>query len=149
MDKLRKAYTAMAENMNNPRVFLAWIAAVAISLLAVIGWLSQNFVTVALGEEMMGKVQTADVELSEQITQLAVEVKASNELLMIHMDKGRLDGIMTAIRTNETQAYNNSQFVSVNGENERTRARARQLKAEHEDLELRKSCIINNNPLCD
>ena len=145
----KQVYAVMAEQYHDPQKLVKWMIGIVIGTIAVLGWFSTNFVTTAKGEEMMGKAQAEDRKLSEQITELAVEVKASNELLMIHMDKGRLDGIMTAIRTNETQAYNNSQFVSVNGENERTRARARQLKAEHEDLELRKSCIINNNPLCD
>ena len=146
---ITKAYSAMAEQFTDPQKLIKWMIVMVVGTIAVLGWFSTNFVTTALGEEMMEKAQAADVELSEQITELAVEVKASNALLMIHMDKGRLESIMTAIRTNETQAYNNSQFVSVNGENERTRARARDLKAEHEDLELRKNCIINKNPLCD
>ena len=139
----------MAENMNNPRVFLTWIVAVVIGVIVTIGWLSQNFVTKALGEEMMDRAQSSDNELSEQITLLAEEVKISNGLLMIHMDKERLSSILTEIRRNETEVFQISQFVSVNGDNERTRARQRQLKAEHEDLELRKTCLINNNPLCD
>jgi hypothetical protein len=103
----------------------------------------------ALGNEMMDKVQAADNELSEQITLLADEVKISNELLIMHMDKEKLSNILSEIRVNETERYNTEQFVSVNGENERTRERLRQLKAQHEDLELRRDCIINNNPLCD
>ena len=139
----------MAETMNNPRVFLAWVMAVAVGVILTIGWLSQNFVTKALGEEMMEKAQSSDNELAEQITLLAEEVKISNGLLMIHMDKERLSSILTEIRRNETEVFQISQFVSVNGDNERTRARQRQLKQEHEDLELRKTCLINNNPLCD
>ena len=146
---IRKAYSVMAETMNNPRVFLAWVMAVAVGVILTIGWLSQNFVTKALGEEMMEKAQSSDTELSEQITLLAEEVKISNGLLMIHMDKERLSNILTEIRRNETEVFQISQFVSVNGDNERTRARQRQLKQEHEDLELRKTCLINNNPLCD
>jgi hypothetical protein len=106
-------------------------------------------VTIAKGEEMMNKAKAADNELTEQITLLAEEVKVSNGLLMIHMDKERLGSIMTEMRRNETEVFQIQQFVSVNGDNEQSRSRLRQLNAEHEDLELRKSCIINNNPLCD
>jgi len=139
----------MAENMNNPRAFLALVATIVIGTIVLLGWLTQNFVTMALGNEMMDKVQTADSELSQQITLLADEVKISNELLIMHMDKEKLSNILSEIRVNETERYNTEQFVSVNGANERTRERLRQLKAQHEDLELRRDCIINNNPLCD
>ena len=149
MDRLRKAYSVMAENMNNPRAFLALVATIVIGTIVLLGWLTQNFVTMALGNEMMDKVQTADSELSQQITLLADEVKISNELLIMHMDKEKLSNILSEIRVNETERYNTEQFVSVNGANERTRERLRQLKAQHEDLELRRDCIINNNPLCD
>ena len=57
---IRKAYSVMAETMNNPRVFLAWVVAVAVGVILTIGWLSQNFVTKALGEEMMEKAQSSD-----------------------------------------------------------------------------------------
>ena len=153
---IRKAYSVMADSMNNPRVFLAWVVAVAVGVILTIGWLSQNFVTKALGEEMMSKAQQADSELSVQIAELAEgvaesneQIKASNALLMIHMDKDRLDGIMTEIRGNEAEVFQIQQFISVNGDNAQSRGRLRDLKAEHEDLELRRDCIINNNPLCD
>ena len=147
--EFKKVYSVMADSMNNPRVFLAWVVSIAIGVLALVAWLTSNFVTVAKGEEMMKKTLTADENLSEQITMLAGEVKTSNSLLMIHMEKERLASILTEIRRNETEVFQISQFVSVNGDNERTRARVRQLKQEHEDLELRKTCLINNNPLCD
>ena len=146
---IRKVYSIMAEQFTDPQKLIKWMIGLVIGTIAVLGWFSTNFVTTAKGEEMMGKAKAADVELADQITLLANEVKASNELLMIHMDQGRLESIKTQLRTNETEQFNTQQFVSVNGDNERTRARTRQLKAEHEDLELIKTCIINKNPVCD
>jgi hypothetical protein len=146
---IRKVYTAMAEQYQDPQKLFKWMIAIVVATVVTMAWFSSNFVTVARGEEMMGKAQEADSELSEQITLLATEVKASNNLLMVHMDKERLGSIITEMRRNETEVFQIQQFVSVNGDNEQSRGRIRQLNAEHEDLELRKTCLINNNPLCD
>jgi hypothetical protein len=146
---LQQVKSAMADQYQDPQKLFKWMIAIVVATVVTMAWFSSNFVTVARGEEMMGKAQEADSELSEQITLLAGEVKMSNNLLMVHMDKERLGSIITEMRRNETEVFQIQQFVSVNGDNEQSRGRIRQLNAEHEDLELRKTCLINNNPLCD
>lgn len=146
---IKKVYSVMADQLQDPQKLFRWMIAIVIATVGGMGYFSTNFVTTAKGEEMMNKALDADTELSRQIAELATEVRDSNGLLLIHMEKERLSSILTEIRRNETEVFQITQFVSVNGDNERTRARIRQLKQEHEDLELRKTCLINNNPLCD
>ena len=45
--------------------------------------------------------------------------------------------------------FNLEQFTRVNGSDTQSNARMQQLELELSDLELKKDCILTNNPLCD
>ena len=92
--KLQKVYTAMADNINNPQQFVKWIATIVVATITIIAWFSTQFITTARGEEMMAKAQEEDTKLSMQIAQLASEVKTSNSLLLIHLDKESLNIVL-------------------------------------------------------
>lgn len=147
--KLNRMYTVMADNINNPQVFVKWMAAIVVATITVIAWFSTQFITTAKGNEMMEKTQQADAELSEQIALLGEEMKASNRLLSIHLDKESLNAVILAIRNNDSEQFQIQQFTSVNGTNAQATSRLRDLKAEHDDLVMKKNCIITKNPLCD
>ena len=156
MNSLRKAYTAMAEQYNDPQKLFKWMVAIVLCTVGYTTWMDAemenkllDFIPVAQGREMMEKAQDEDTRLAASISVLADEMKISNGLLMLHLDRERFDNVNNELKTNETNRINTEQWISVNGETERDRVRLRQLKAEHEDLEERKRCIIDNNPLCD
>ena len=139
----------MADNLKDPQVLVKGISAIVVATVVVIAWFSTQFITTAKGEEMMKKAKDADNQLSAQIAELGIQMKASNQILLIHLDKESLNSVILALRNNDSEQFQIQQFVSVNGNNAQATSRLRDLKAEHEDLEMRRSCIINKNPLCD
>ncbi len=76
----------LMDNLRGNKEFFGWIIAIVVATVGAMGWFSQNFVTIARGSEMMSRVQSADIRLTEEIKALAGEVKASNSLLMTHME---------------------------------------------------------------
>ena len=157
MPILKQGYTKVVEHIRSE---LKIYAGIAVAVVGLIAWMQTEFITTAKGKEMMANTQAelaenvtnrvaADKALADQVSVLAVEVKTSNSLLMLHIDKERFSSIATDIRRNEQDVFNIEQFVRVNGPNEQATAQLRSLKAEHEDLILRRDCILNNNKLCD
>ena len=139
----------MAEKLSNPREFLTLVAAIAIATISLLAWANATFIPTAKGAEMMKETKAADAVLSAQIVGLTKEVKQSNELLSIHLKQGELDSVLDRIRENDTQQFNIQQFVRVNGSDVQSTERLRDLENEMDDLELKRDCIITNNPLCD
>jgi len=157
MNFLTKGYRVIAEHIRSEIKMYVWIV---ILLGGLLGWMHTEFVSTSMGEVMMAKTQAAikenadsrqaaDEALTKQVMVLAKEVKTSNELLMLHIDKERFNSVTDDIKNVEAEIFNIEQFVSVNGNNEQATNRLRALEAEHEDLILRRNCIINNNPMCD
>jgi len=157
MNFLTKGYRVIAEHIRSEIKMYVWIV---ILLGGLLGWMHTEFVSTSMGEVMMTKTQAAikenadsrqaaDEALTKQVMVLAKEVKTSNELLMLHIDKERFNSVTDDIKNVEAEIFNIEQFVSVNGNNEQATNRLRALEAEHEDLILRRNCIINNNPMCD
>ena len=157
MNFLTKGYHVIAEHIRSEIKMYVWIV---ILLGGLLGWMHTEFVSTSMGEVMMTKTQAAikenadsrqaaDEALTKQVMVLAKEVKTSNELLMLHIDKERFNSVTDDIKNVEAEIFNIEQFVSVNGDNEQATNRLRALEAEHEDLILRRNCIINNNPMCD
>ena len=136
----RKGYSKMV--VDHVRSEFKIYIGIGVSLVALYTWMQTEFVTVA-------KAQATDTEQTAQIISLAKSVEASNNLILFHMEKVKLDDILGDIRRNEQEVFNIQQFVSVNGENEQATARLRALNTEHEDLLLQRSCIINKNDLCN
>ncbi len=56
---------------------------------------------------------------------------------------------MLEIRRTEAEIFQIEQSIAANGTNTQAAERLRLLKADHKDLELKRDCIINKNPLCD
>ena len=157
MPILKQGYTKVVEHIRSE---LKVYAGIAVAVVGLIAWMQTEFITTAKGKEMMANTQSelaenlanriaADKALADQVSVLASEVKTSNSLLMLHIDKERFSSIAADIRRNEQEVFGINQFVSVNGENAQATARLRALKSEHEDLILKRDCILNNNKLCD
>ena len=155
--QIRKGYEMVVEHIRSE---LKIYAGIAVAVVGLIAWMQTEFITTAKGKEMMQNTQAelaenlanriaADKALADQVSVLASEVKTSNSLLMLHIDKERFSIIAAEIRRNEQEVFGINQFVSVNGENAQATARLRALKSEHEDLMLKRDCILNNNRLCD
>lgn len=138
----------VSDTLNTPQAFFTLVLSVAIGTMGAWSWASSNFVTVALGEEMMEKAQGEDDRLARQINNLAEEVQASNALLLVHMQKEELQKILDDIRRNEAEVYQIKQFVGVNGSNSQAAARLRALRTEHDDLIMRRDCVITQNDIC-
>jgi len=139
----------LMDNLRGNKEFFGWIIAIVVATVGAMGWFSQNFITIARGSEMMSRVQNADIRLTEEIKALAGEVKASNSLLMTHMEKEKLNTVMLEIRRTEAEIFQIEQSIAANGTNTQAAERLRLLKADYKDLELKRDCIINKNPLCD
>ena len=139
----------LMDNLRGNKEFFGWIIAIVVATVGAMGWFSQNFITIARGSEMMSRVQSADIRLTEEIKALAGEVKASNSLLMTHMEKEKLNTVMLEIRRTEAEIFQIEQSIAANGTNTQAAERLRLLKADYKDLELKRDCIINKNPLCD
>ena len=146
--------------VRNQKEFLSVIAAIVVGVIGSLSWATANFVTVARGETMMEKTQAADVEimrqtaerdaaLSKQITALTEQVVESNDIMLTHIDRYTLDSVKSEIRTNQSETFQLQQFIRVNGSDNQSEIRKQQLKTDLEELQLKKSCIINHNPLCD
>jgi hypothetical protein len=148
------------DKIRGDREFFGWIGAIVIGTISALGWMSSNFMTVAKAEQMMDKVKVADAELARDIKvadsqladgikQLAAEVGESNTLLTIHMSKHELDSVMGKISENKNQQFNIQQFTRVNGMDSQSELRLQELANELEALEIQRTCILTNNPLCD
>ena len=157
MNFLTKGYRVIAEHLRSEIKMYVWIVIILGGLL---GWMHTEFVSTSMGEVMMTKTQhaikenadsrqEADEVLANEVKTLAKQVMASNSLLMLHIDKERFKSVTDDIKDVEQEIFNLQQFVRVNGSNEQTTTRLRDLEADHEDLILRRTCIINNNPMCD
>jgi len=155
--QIRKGYEMVVEHIRSE---LKIYAGIAVAVVGLIAWMQTEFITTAKGKEMMANTQAelaenvtnrvaADEALATQVSVLAAEVKTSNSLLMLHIDKERFSSIATEIRRNEQEVFGINQFVSVNGANAQATARLRALKSEHDDLILKRDCVINNNKVCD
>jgi hypothetical protein len=125
------------------------IIAVVVMTVGAWSWASSEFVTTAKATEMMKNTKDADTAISHQILELSEQVKTSNDLLLVHIDRYTLDNVKGEIKTNQAQTFALQQFIRVNGSDNQSENRLQQLKTERGDLELKKSCIINHNPLCD
>jgi len=134
--------TRIKKTMENIRGTLAWVASISVGTILAFIWLQTNFVTNAQGREMMEKTLSADASLAE-------EVKESNDLLRLHIQKSELKDVLSQIKMNEAQVFQIEQWTATNGKNEQATARLRRLKTEHRALILKRDCIINKNPLCD
>lgn len=138
----------VSDTINTPQAFFMLVLTVAAGTMAAFSWASSEFVTRALGQDMMDRAQAEDTRLAQQINELADEVKTSNALLLVHMQKEELQKILDDIRRNEAEVYSIEQFVSVNGSNSQASARLRDLKAEHDDYVMRRDCVLTKNPVC-
>jgi hypothetical protein len=125
------------------------IIAVVVMTVGAWSWASSEFVTTAKATEMMKNTKDADTAISHQILELSEQVKTSNDLLLVHIDRYTLDNVKGEIKTNQSETFALQQFIRVNGSDNQSENRLQQLKTERGDLELKKSCIINHNPLCD
>ena len=123
--------------------------AIVVGTMMAFAWINTEFLQTSKAMDMMDRAKSADDELRIEIKSLAVEIKTSNELLLIHIDRYMLDTVTGDIKTNETDQFKLEQFTRVNGINSQTEERSQHLKTELKALELRRTCIINNNPLCD
>jgi len=137
------------DELKPSKEFLVWVVGVAIGTVGLMGWFSTNFVTIAKGVEISEVAHEADMVLSQQLVELAEEVKASNAMLMDHIEKEKLNVVLIEIKRNESEVFQITQFVSANGTNEQAEARLRQLRIDHTDLLLKRDCILNNNRLCN
>ena len=123
--------------------------AIVVGTAMAFAWVNTEFLQTSKAMDMMDRAKQADDELRVEIKSLAVEIKTSNELLLIHIDRYILDKVMSDIKTNETEQFKLEQFTRVNGTNSQSEERSQDLKIELKALEQRRTCIINNNPLCD
>ena len=146
---IKGKYTKMANTLSNPREFFTLVGSIVIATIGVLAWANTSFVSTAKGVEMMDEAKEADSVLTERIVVLTQEVQQSNQMLSIHLKQGELDSVLDRIRENDTQQFNIGQFVRVNGSDDQSTKRLRDLENEMKDLELKKTCIITNNPLCD
>jgi hypothetical protein len=146
---ITKGVQIVTDTIKGQKELIGSIIAVVVMTITAWGWASSEFVTTAKAKEMMTKAQHADIELSEQIVELSKDIKASNALLLVHIDRYTLDNVKGEIKANQSQTFALQQFIRVNGSDNQSENRLQQLKTERGDLELKKSCIINHNPLCD
>lgn len=146
---MNQRISRVIDNIKENRDFFGWIVGVAIGTVGLMGWFSTNFVTVAAGKEISEGARQADVVLGEQIKSLTEEVKESNAMLMAHMEKEKLNTVLSDIRRNEAEVFQIKQFVGANGTNAQAEARLRQLDTERSDLMMKRDCILNGNRLCN
>ena len=146
---MNERMSRIMDELKPSKEFLVWVAGVAIGTVGLMGWFSTNFVTIAKGVEISEVAHEADMVLSQQLVELAEEVKASNAMLMDHIEKEKLNVVLIEIKRNESEVFQITQFVSANGTNEQAEARLRQLRIDHTDLLLKRDCILNNNRLCN
>jgi len=146
---MNRGMSNVIDKIRSNRDVLGWIAGIVLGTVAVLGWMSTNFITTAKGEEMMANAQDADAVLAKEVKDLAESVKASNQMLSVHLAQGELNDVMDRIDNNKTQQFNISQFTRVNGMDSQSEVRLERLKNELVELEIKRGCIIDNNPLCD
>jgi len=146
---MNQRMSRVMDEIKSNKEFLIWIVGVALGTVGLMGWFSTNFVTIAKGVEISEGAHQADMVLSQQLVELAEEVKASNAMLMDHIEKEKLNVVLIEIKRNESEVFQITQFVSANGTNEQAEARLRQLRIDHTDLLLKRDCILNNNRLCN
>lgn len=150
----------MVEFIRQQKEVFGVVIMIIVGTISALAWASSNFVTNARGEVMMERTLAADAKilaqtsasdntLLKQLTTLSDKIETSNELLLTHIERYSLDKIRTEIRTNKSETFALQQFVRVNGSDAQSEARLQQLKTELSELELKKTCTINHNPLCD
>jgi hypothetical protein len=144
-----KGVQTVVDTIKTQKELIGSIIAVVVMTVGAWGWASSEFVTTAKAQEMMKNTKDADTAISHQILELSEQVKTSNDLLLVHIDRYTLDNVKGEIKTNQSETFALQQFIRVNGSDNQSENRLQQLKTERGDLELKKSCIINHNPLCD
>lgn len=150
----------MIDRIRNQKEIVLAVLFVITSTVAVLAWAANNFVTVARGEVMMERTLSADTEIlketkrrddeiTKQLKDLSDSIDNSNELLLTHIERYSLDSVKAQIKTTESNLFQLEQWVKVNSSDQQSEIRRQQLQTELKALELKKTCIINHNPLCD
>ena len=137
---MKQGYRVMVtDHIRNEYKF--YVSLVAGTLLAY-GWVSTQFLTTA-------QAQVTHDQISKEISQVGEQQKKLSVLLETLVSKQSLSNVQIEIKTNESEQFQVSQFMRVNGSDPQSERRLQQLKAERNDLEIRRNCIISKNPICE
>ncbi len=143
----------MIAKLKSQKEIAGLVVFVIVSTVGALAWATSNFITSASAQvthsQMKAESARADKVVSNQILALTKEVKESNGLLLVHLDRYSLDKVKSDIKTNKSETFSLEQFIRINGLDSQSDLRLQSLTFELGDLELKKTCIINNNPLCD
>lgn len=129
------------------------IIATVIATVGAISWANSQYVPAEKAEvthaEILQKSSAGDIEIKKKLDDVERELMKQNELMNDHIDRWKLDNVKNLIRTNRTETFNLEQFIRVNGSDTQSEKRLQSLKSELVELEVKRNCMINRNPLCD
>jgi hypothetical protein len=54
-----------------------------------------------------------------------------------------------AIQSNESEIFNLEQIIRTDGSNDQAARRLLKLRTQRDELNIKRTCIINSNPRCD
>jgi len=130
--------------------FWGWVVGVVMSTIMALSWMDAHFITRADADLLVPEnhVKVHD-GIAESIDALTAEVQKTNEGMRLHMEKERLERVKQAISANDSETFAVEQFIRLNGEDSQSEERLRKLNNERAELDLKKTCIISGNRICD
>jgi hypothetical protein len=109
--------------------------------LVVFGWKADNLTVSYLSEFFVTKAQAG-----EQFEAITKQVGENTKLLTSHIQTYELNENARDTRRVQDQLYDLELYIAANGENELTRQRVRDLRAELQRLARVRACIIRDDP---
>lgn len=150
---LKGLYSKVTQSVNTPQAFLAFVASILIAGWGAWQWANANFISTASAdvthEEIIETGAAADEEISRTLDELTEKVEQGNALMRVHMGKHSLESATEQIERLESDLWHLNQFIRINGSDPQSDIRLHRLTTSLKEQELRRECILANNPLCD
>ena len=157
---IKQGYTKVMDTLRQAKEVWAAIATIVVGTAIFLSWMTTSFLSVQAAElthkqmqaenvKMVSDMAKADLEMADQIKNLTIEVSQTNTLLALHMDKHSLEAVSLAIQNNESEIFNLEQTIRSDSNNAEAARRLLKLKSERDDLQIKRNCIITDNPRCD
>jgi len=143
---IKQGYETLTDKIRTSAELWHLLLAVAGAAAAIVIWMLSTFTTSASDKATHEQIIQQMTAVHEKQAKETAEIR---ELLTLKIQQDKLDAINRDIRANETEMFNISQWIKVNGEDTNSLKRLKELESEKDRLQIKRGCIISGNRLCN
>lgn len=143
---IQQGYETLKDKIRTSAEVWHLLVAVVGATAAVVIWMLTTFTTSASDKATHEQIIQ---QMTAVHTKQAQEMSEIRELLTLKIQQDKLDAVNRDIKANDTEQFNISQWMKVNGEDANSVKRLKELETEKDRLEIKRGCIISGNRLCN